>query len=65
MTSQEKATPLGTPEHGTPDPDPDPDFADEHADTAVSKDITAGDDDTEPESPDGWSGLEQHDERPD
>ena len=63
MTSQEKNTALGTPENGAPEGDPD--FADEHADTAVSKDITAGQDDTEPESPTGWSGLEQHDERPD
>ena len=38
--------------------EPDPDFAGEHSDTTVDPDIEAGRDDDEPESPDGWSGLE-------
>ena len=39
------------------------DFASEHEDTAVDKDITTGRDRRrrEPESPRGWAGLEQHD----
>ncbi|MBL7260403.1 hypothetical protein [Paractinoplanes lichenicola] len=41
------------------DPDEQEDFAGEHSDTAVDKDVTADqDDDAEPESPDGWGGLE-------
>ena len=39
--------------------DADSDFATEHQDTAVSKDITAGTDDKETESPEGWSGQDQ------
>jgi hypothetical protein len=34
------------------------DFADEHADTAVDKDVETGADGEE-ESPKGWSGLEE------
>jgi hypothetical protein len=41
------------------DPDPDEgDFAAEHEDTAVDQDITAGRDEAETESPQGWSGLD-------
>jgi hypothetical protein len=48
---------------GRPVEDPsaegDPDFAGEHDDTSVHDKITTGcDDDREPESPRGWSGLE-------
>jgi hypothetical protein len=59
------AAPLGQPPSERDDPDQptdapsDPDFAGEHEDTAVDKRITSGtDDDSEPESPAGWSGLE-------
>ena len=38
---------------------PDTDFAVEHADSTVDPDITADEDKTEPESPRGWSGLDQ------
>jgi hypothetical protein len=37
----------------------DVDFADEHADTAVDKDITGDRDQGETESPEGWSGLDR------
>ncbi|MFY1633490.1 hypothetical protein ACN27F_09445 [Solwaraspora sp. WMMB335] len=41
-------------------PDDDADFAGEHDDTAVAKDIIEGtDSDREPETPRGWSGLER------
>ncbi|GAB7039311.1 MULTISPECIES: hypothetical protein [Catenuloplanes] len=65
MTPPEKLPPLGRPA-GDDSPDRDPDFAGEHEDTAVGKDITAGTDDaTEPESPAGWSGMESPHGRPD
>jgi hypothetical protein len=35
------------------------DFASEHSDTTVDKDITAGRDKGESESPDGWDGMDQ------
>ena len=58
MTPPEKLPPLGRPA-GDTEPDADPDFAAEHEDTAVGKDITSGTDDAaEPESPTGWSGGE-------
>ncbi|MDR7276821.1 hypothetical protein [Catenuloplanes atrovinosus] len=61
MTPDEKQSPLGQPA-GVADPEPDPDFAGEHEDTAVSKDITGGqDEDAEPEAPGGWSGMEPTD----
>ncbi|MEV4345731.1 hypothetical protein AB0J83_14770 [Actinoplanes sp. NPDC049596] len=41
------------------DPDEQEDFASEHSDTAVDEDVTADRDDSEPESPDGSSGLEK------
>jgi hypothetical protein len=41
------------------DPDGEPDFANEHDDTAVDEEITSGDEPGEPESPEGWSGLER------
>jgi hypothetical protein len=41
------------------DPDGDPDFADEHADTAVDPDIAENREDGEPESPEGWDGLDR------
>jgi len=41
-------------------PEGDPDFATEHDDTTVAKDIIDGSDaDREPESPRGWAGLEE------
>jgi hypothetical protein len=41
------------------DPDGDADFAEEHEDTAVDRDITAGRDEGENESPRGWDGQEE------
>ncbi|GAB2596556.1 hypothetical protein Aab01nite_71860 [Paractinoplanes abujensis] len=42
------------------DPDEQEDFAGEHSDTTVDEDVSAGqDDDAEPESPEGWAGLER------
>ena len=38
--------------------DAQPDISGEHADTAVDKDITGDRDEGEPESPEGWSGME-------
>ncbi|RZU52447.1 hypothetical protein EV385_4310 [Krasilnikovia cinnamomea] len=44
---------------GDPDPDDlDDDFAAEHADTVVDREIAGGDQPGETESPQGWSGLE-------
>ena len=40
------------------DPD-EQDFADEHDDTTVDPDVTAGRDTDEPESPEGWDGLDR------
>ena len=59
MTSAERLPALGQ-APGAADDD-DPDFAGEHEDTAVSKDVTAGRDDAESESPAGWAGLESAD----
>lgn len=41
------------------DPSDDGDFAEEHQDTTVDGDISADRDDEEPESPQGWSGLDR------
>jgi len=41
--------------------DDEPDIAGEHEDTAVDKDVITGDDQREPESPDGWAGMEPTD----
>nr|WP_221381184.1 hypothetical protein [Actinoplanes polyasparticus] len=42
------------------DPDEQEDFAGEHDATAVDDDVTADrDDDAEPETPQGWSGLDR------
>ncbi|MFF5084349.1 hypothetical protein ACFY36_45510 [Actinoplanes sp. NPDC000266] len=41
------------------DPDEQEDFAAEHDDTAVDEEITADRDDSETESPQGWSGLDR------
>ncbi len=41
------------------DPDEQEDFAGEHATTTVDEDVAADqDDDAEPETPQGWSGLD-------
>lgn len=38
----------------------DPDFANEHEETAVAKEIITGDErNREPESPRGWSGMQR------
>jgi hypothetical protein len=57
--SDERA-PIGDPDDPTADSPDSADFAAEHDDTAVDKDVTSGRDsgDREPESPSGWSGLE-------
>ncbi|RGC66381.1 hypothetical protein C5N14_23580 [Micromonospora sp. MW-13] len=52
---------LGQPPEGR-DSTPEPDFADEHDRTAVDRDIITGDEDDEerePESPHGWSGMQR------
>jgi hypothetical protein len=41
------------------EPDGDSDFAGEHADTVVDRDITDGEQSDESESPSGWSGLDR------
>jgi hypothetical protein len=57
--------PLGRPAGDTDPADPGDadDFAAEHEDTAVDESITSGRDRRrrEPESPEGWSGLEERD----
>jgi hypothetical protein len=54
----ERVPALGQPADDEP-PERDPDFSAEHDTTAVDRNITAGrQHDGEPESPDGWSGLE-------
>jgi hypothetical protein len=61
----DRLAPLGRPE-GKPAEVSDveqSDFSGEHEDTAVSKRITAGEDEREAESPKGWAGLEP-DRRP-
>lgn len=60
--STERLEALGQPVE-EPTPEGDDDFAGEHDATAVDKDVTAGDGDGAPESPDGWSGLD-HDGPP-
>jgi hypothetical protein len=57
MTQQEHLEAFGDPDPD--DLDLDTDFATEHQDTAVDSDITAGRDSKEPESPEGWDGLDQ------
>jgi hypothetical protein len=37
----------------------DVDFANEHQDTTVDSDVSSDGDDGEPESPEGWSGLDR------
>ncbi|WP_320067639.1 hypothetical protein [Micromonospora sp. RTGN7] len=52
---------LGEPPEGL-DTTPEPDFANEHDRTAVDRDIITGDEDEEerePESPHGWSGMQR------
>ncbi|NLU80601.1 hypothetical protein HCA58_19960 [Micromonospora sp. HNM0581] len=58
---QHTGTPaLGQPPEGT-DTLPEPDFANEHDRTAVDRDIITGadEDEREPESPSGWSGMQR------
>lgn len=58
MTDRDSRPPLGQSPRQT-DPEGDPDFAEEHDNTAVSDEITSRrDTEREPESPEGWSGLE-------
>ncbi|GIM96982.1 hypothetical protein [Paractinoplanes toevensis] len=40
------------------DPDDDQDFAEEHEQTTVDPAVSSGEDDGEPESPEGWDGLD-------
>lgn len=56
--SGERVPALGQPPHDT-DPHPDPDFANEHSRTAVDRDVITGEDEREPESPRGWSGMQR------
>ena len=51
---------LGQPAEGM-DSTPEPDFANEHDRTAVDRDIITGadEDEREPESPSGWSGMQR------
>ncbi len=39
--------------------DADVDFANEHEDTTVDHDVSSDNDQSESESPDGWSGLDR------
>jgi hypothetical protein len=58
MTDRDEGLPaLGVPEE-QPTPEGDHDFAGEHDATAVDQEVTANRDVGEPESPDGWSGLD-------
>lgn len=57
MTQNQHLEAFGSDELG----DADSDFASEHQDTTVAKDITAGTDDKETESPEGWSGQDDKD----
>ncbi|GIJ27530.1 hypothetical protein Vqi01_26920 [Micromonospora qiuiae] len=56
----ERRPALGQPPEGT-DTLPEPDFANEHDRTAVDRDIITGadQDEREPESPRGWSGMQR------
>lgn len=64
MTEQdqkhERIPALGQPPEG-PDTTPEPDFANEHEWTAVDREILTGEDEDErePESPEGWSGMQR------
>jgi hypothetical protein len=60
MTTHEEHLPaLGRPVE-EPTPEGDHDFADEHDSTVVDQRITAHrESDPEPESPDGWSGMDK------
>ncbi|KIR63326.1 MULTISPECIES: hypothetical protein [Micromonospora] len=51
---------LGQPPEGL-DSTPEPDFANEHDRTAVDADVITGEDEDErePESPHGWSGMQR------
>ncbi|MFG1951037.1 hypothetical protein [Micromonospora sp. NPDC048830] len=55
----EHVTALGQPPEGR-GTTPEPDFAEEHDRTAVARDVITGEDedDREPESPRGWSGMQ-------
>ena len=54
VTEQKHLEPLGDPDGD----DAGSDFASEHNNTAVDEDITDGSDTGEPESPDGWDGMD-------
>lgn len=60
MTDRDSQRPaLAQPAGQTQPEGGDPDFAEEHEETAVDEDIITGQDtDREPESPEGWAGLE-------
>jgi hypothetical protein len=59
MTDRDEGLPaLGTPDE-QPAPDGDGDFAGEHDATAADQGLTADRDVGEPESPEGWSGLDR------
>lgn len=55
MTQQNERLPAFGDEEATPDGDSD--FAGEHADTVVDREVTEGD--GEQESPGGWSGMDR------
>jgi hypothetical protein len=57
MTQQNERLPALGDDDGLPDGDSD--FAAEHDDTAVDPDVTGDRDRGEPESPDGWSGMDR------
>ncbi|GIJ24335.1 hypothetical protein [Micromonospora lutea] len=65
MTQREEDQHPRTPALGQPpegkDTLPEPDFANEHDRTAVDRDIITGadEDEREPESPRGWSGMQR------
>ncbi|WBB79540.1 hypothetical protein O7606_25885 [Micromonospora sp. WMMD882] len=56
----ERIPALGQPPEGA-DTLPEPDFANEHEETAVDRDIITGEDkeERESESPRGWSGMQR------
>jgi hypothetical protein len=58
MSQHQHLEALGQPVE-EPAPEGDNDFASEHADTVVDKDITAGRDSGEPETPGGFDGLDE------
>ncbi|MFI6824288.1 hypothetical protein ACIBJE_25595 [Micromonospora sp. NPDC050187] len=57
---QKRMPALGQPPEGL-DTTPEPDFANEHDRTAVDREIVTGEDEEErePESPRGWSGMQR------